>query len=101
MKVKNYPSSKRLTNSYREMAESVLATLDDGVDILCKLESSRKHQEKEYGINPISHRFFSHWLPRGEVDSPPPPPLNLSEGSEASSFCTVGGGYIKHQDPKF
>ena len=50
MKVKNFPSSKKHTNSYLEMADSVLSTLDHGVDILCKLDSSRKHQEKEYGI---------------------------------------------------
>ena len=38
----------------------------------------------------------------GEWISPPPPPLNLSEGSEASSFLhTAGGGYIMNQDPKF
>ena len=48
--VKRWPVAKRETPAYHKKADSLLATLDHGVDIFCKVESSRKHQEKEYGV---------------------------------------------------
>ena len=48
--VKDWPVNKRNQKSYNEKADAVLSKLDHGVDIFCQLESSRKSQEKEFGV---------------------------------------------------
>ena len=48
--VKDYPESKKHCKAYNEKADSILFSLDHGIDIFCNHESSRKKQETEFGI---------------------------------------------------
>ena len=48
--VKDYPKAKKHCKAYNDKADSIISSLDHGLDILCKDESSRKKQEKEFGV---------------------------------------------------